>query len=161
MNDIERHYESYERLIEKTASEYHRRYYRTADYQDVLQEARLIYLQAVLRYDPAQGAFSTYLVASLQALGRYCAKEYRYTVGSTDGVEEIAGTGERVVYMCLGEDAQAVQDAIFGGALEVTQQRYRLPSLSQATRYFSGKGWSRGRTKQAWDELRLQVEGAL
>lgn len=160
MNDIERHYESYEGLIERTASEYYRRYHRTADYQDVLQEARLIYLQAVLRYDPDKGAFSTFLVASLQALGRYCAKEYRYTVGSTDGVEKI-GARERKVYLCLGEDAQAVQDAICEGVLEATQQRQRLPSLYQATRYFSHRGWSRGRTKQAWEELRLQVEGAL
>lgn len=158
-------YSQFEGLIRYRSLEYHRKYLGIVELDDILQEARIIFLDAVKTYRPGSAKLSTHLYHQLARIGDYCRQEKRQR-----GTESLEGLEDSLPQRCkdlgqlqldlhvrdLSGDEKELLAVIISGEMEEPKDlkgRSRLPNLSRATERFAQRGWSPRRTRKSWKDL--------
>lgn len=142
-----------------------------ADFKELEAQGYLIFMEALERYNPDQGAaFSTYLHHRLRGLGDFCRREDRVQRGQS-GFEFNEESGDpgphdpfftrfceilelREAQTRLSPDAQLMLRWLLDGQWQESGVRKSRPFLSGVVRSLRREwGWSAARVSDGWAEI--------
>jgi len=158
------HYEKYKALIFKEA--WRKALLSNRDFQDLVAEGNLAYVEALKTWDPDKGAFSTHLTWKMkhrfretQAYGLDQELDSVLEIASPDNPLEACSFKEGLAR--LGAEALEVASVILGSSGELcdmTANKVRVTRKS-IYKYYRSEKWPRCKIVNAMNEIRdmLQV----
>ena len=148
--------ENYGDLIKQRTLYYHRQYNGVVAFDDLYQQAWILALEALKRYDESRSRLSTYLWYALCPLRRYCNQEARR------GQEESlpAGYTTPVAPLSLAErnGLSAVGTRVLQDVLGRIGHPGRHPTAESVSQRLRAEGWAKPEVLRGWEELRKKWE---
>jgi len=168
--NVSKIYSEYEKLMIATAARI--RNFYGGDFDELLSESRLIFMQALKSYNPKVAKFSTWLVFNLNIrLVDYLRKEYKLNRGNFIGIDDVFIE----TYISSNKDFSVLKflDGFTSDALYVINLFFKIPlwkmddilernkreydARSQVRRCLYNRlrqlGWSRNRTLNTFNEI--------
>lgn len=143
-----------------------KRYKDRADYDDILQEARIGILQAARKYDPTRAAFSTYAAQWIRSrVGRYFGTQEDSVLSLDDSageetsiIDTIEDPNENGIER---SDAKLVAESALDKLPPRAVQAFRLRGQGYTFQGISDKlGYSRARAEQVIRKYSNKMKGA-
>ena len=169
-----------EKLIYARAWSYARKY--NMDFEDLKSEAFEIFCEAVNRFNPAKGSFTTFLFHRLRTLNDYCKREVDYKRNEpqallrchqrvqaneqegvfdifTDEPLEASSPADRILFYQLAEklsedSRQVLAGLVYGLFHDPTKERAHDIGKWRIHEVCSKEwGWAGSRAERVWNEL--------
>jgi DNA-directed RNA polymerase specialized sigma24 family protein len=141
-------------LIKGRALYYHR-HYRLVSFEDLHQEAWVIALEALERYDQSRSCFSTYLWHRLRALSKLCGREVKRERKKTSAID-YNSTASIPVPPSLAErnGMSPAGTRVLKELLERIGRPGRHPTTESIAKRLEGEGWKQSDVERGWEELK-------
>lgn len=167
-----KYFAQYKPMLDQAARAASRKY--RIPFEETQANAYLLFCEAIERYDETKASFSTFLTWRLQHLNAVCVKERGLKY---DGERQVAARRRVVEFddrihshyvhyfedeldklesaLELSQDAQDVLEFILGREWDIPSVSRWKPKLASTARWFEfDRGWTFGRCKAAWHEIR-------
>jgi len=151
--------ESYGGLIKQRALYYHRQYNGMVAFDDLYQQAWVLALEALKRYDESRSRLSTYLWHALYPLRRYCNREaFRgQDVSLADGYSRPEAE-PRPTSMAERNGLSVVGTRVLKELLDRIGHSGRHPTAESVSQRLRGEGWTKLEVLRGWEELKRKWE---
>jgi RNA polymerase sigma factor (sigma-70 family) len=142
-------------LLRKIAWSFSKR--TRVEFDDLLQEANLAYLEAIKTHDPLKSRLSTYVWNCVQNhLTNYIKQELKHTSVKTDEELEIPVVYSESIFDSMTKEAKEVVNIILDSPWELLGiSNYRVAVRRKVRDILYNKGWEKKKVKKVFELLKV------